>query len=35
MRELIRHFLKSRKNCKGFCPICKHYKTCKEDLKYE
>ena len=35
MRELIRHFIKSRKTCKGFCPICKHYKTCKEDLKYE
>lgn len=35
MREFIRHFLKSRKTCKGFFPTCKHYKTCKEDLKYE
>lgn len=29
------HFIKSRKTCKGFCLTCKHYKTCKEDLKYE
>ena len=35
MREFIRHFLRSRKTCKRFCPTCKHYKTCKEDLKYE
>lgn len=35
MREFIRHFFKSRNTCKGFCLTCKHYKTCKEDLKYE
>lgn len=35
MREFIHHFLRSRKTCKGFCPTCKHYKTCKEDLKNE
>ena len=29
------HFIQSRKTCKGFCPTCKPYKTCKEDLKYE
>lgn len=35
MREFILHFIRSRKTCKGFCLTYKHYKTCKEDLKYE
>ena len=35
MREFIRHFFRSRKTCKGLCLTCKHYKTCKEDLKHE
>lgn len=35
MREFIRHFLRSRKTCNGFCLACKHYKICKEDLKHE
>lgn len=35
MREFIRHFIKSRKTCKGICLACKHYKICKEDLKNE
>lgn len=35
MREFIRHFLRSRKTCNGFCLTCKHYKTCKEKLENE
>ena len=35
MREFIRHFLRSRKTCNGFCPTCEHYEKCKEDLNNE
>lgn len=35
MREFIRHFLRSRKTCNGFCLTCKHYKACKEELENE
>lgn len=35
MREFIRHFLRSRKTCNGFCLTCKHYKTFKEELENE
>lgn len=35
MCELIRHFLRSRKTCKGLCLTCKYYNICKEDLKHE
>lgn len=35
MPKWLIHFIKSRKTCKGFCLTCKHYNTCKEDLKHE
>lgn len=35
MRKLILHFIRSRRTCKWFCPLCKHYKICEEDMNNE